>query len=111
VFRRPRIVHLIPSRRRRRPLEDFVRGMRVRLLLLAVSMLLAAAPARGQTASLPPPAASSLDRLAQAPLAPPPQTWDPYGPQALPTYAPQAPSTGWAPSAIGGQPVLGACGA
>ena len=65
-----------------------------------------------QTAALPPPAASSLDRLAQAspygtPLPPPP-SWDPYAPQASQMFPPPAvggptPST-WAPSAISGQP-------
>jgi len=79
--------------------------MRLWVLLVVVGMVpLWAVTASGQTASLPPPAASSLDRLAQAPLAAPPQTWDPYGPQTLPTYASPAPNAGWAPSAIGGQP-------
>jgi len=69
-------------------------------------------PAAAQTVALPPPAASSLDRIAQAspygtPLPPPP-AWDPYAPQAgqvfpSPAAAAPTPST-WAPSAIGGQP-------
>jgi hypothetical protein len=70
-----------------------------------------------QTASLPPPAASSLDRIAQAPsgygtpLSPPPPTWDPFAPQATqlppqlppqqPVVVPQQPFAG---SAMGGQP-------
>ncbi len=75
-------------------------------VIVAVVTGLAIQPARGQTASLPPPAASSLDRLAQAPaLTAPPTTWDPYAPQAT-QFVPQTnPGTStWAPSAIGGQP-------
>jgi hypothetical protein len=56
-----------------------------------------------QTVQLPPPAASSLDRIAQAspygyPLSPPPPAWDAYGPQASQIYP--VPAT----SAISGQP-------
>jgi hypothetical protein len=68
--------------------------------------------AAAQTVALPPPAASSLDRIAQAspygtPLPPPP-AWDPYAPQASQVFPSPAssmptPST-WAPSAINGQP-------
>ncbi|MBM4020685.1 MAG: hypothetical protein FJ284_00275 [Planctomycetes bacterium] len=74
------------------------------LLTLLVFASLATTVVRGQTASLPPPAASSIDRLAQAPaLSPPPPTWDPYAAQAAPF--PANPGTaGWAPSAISGQP-------
>jgi hypothetical protein len=72
-------------------------------ILLALALCLAAAPAVGQTAALPPPAASAVDRLAQAPaLTPPPPTWDPYAPQAAQAVPPG--SSTWAPSAIGGQP-------
>jgi hypothetical protein len=62
--------------------------------------------ALGQTASLPPPAASSLDRLAQAPpLSAPPPTWDPYAPQATQAVPQLNPGTStWAPSGINGQP-------
>jgi hypothetical protein len=79
--------------------------MPTRILLVALGLCLPlATTARGQTAALPPPAASSLDRLAQVPLQPPPQAWDPYGPQNLLPSAPPAPNSGWAPSAISGQP-------
>jgi len=74
---------------------------------LALAILTAcAADARGQTVQLPPPASSSLDRLAQAPaLAPPPPTWDPYAPQANQVFPVPGPSAStWAPSAISGQP-------
>jgi hypothetical protein len=72
-------------------------------IMLAVAALLAATPAFGQTAALPPPAASSAVRLAQAPsLPPPPTTWDPYAPQA--TQALPSGTSTWAPSAISGQP-------
>jgi hypothetical protein len=72
-------------------------------IMLAVAVLLAAAPALGQTAALPPPAASSAVRLAQAPsLPPPPATWDPYAPQATQALPPG--TSTWAPSAISGQP-------
>jgi hypothetical protein len=71
-----------------------------------LAALLWCAPwADAQTVQLPPPAASSLDRLAQAgSLAPPPPTWDAYAPAGSQPFlsAPQ-PNT-WAPSAIGGQP-------
>ena len=69
-------------------------------------------PAAAQTVALPPPAASSLDRIAQAspygtPMPPPP-AWDAYAPQAgqvfpAPASSMPTPST-WAPSAINGQP-------
>ena len=71
-----------------------------------VFALLASVPwAAAQTVQLPPPAASSLDRLAQAgSLGPPPSTWDAYAPPGSQPFlsAPQ-PNT-WAPSAISGQP-------
>jgi hypothetical protein len=81
------------------------------LLTLLVTGTFAACwcrPAAAQTAALPPPAASSLDRIAQASPAPPPPAWDPYAPQAGQVFPPPAgaapnPST-WAPSAISGQP-------
>ena len=68
-----------------------------------------------QTVQLPPPAASSLDRIAQAspygyPLSPPPPAWDPYGPQASQIYPVPATNPGtnppptWATSAVNGQP-------
>jgi hypothetical protein len=67
--------------------------------------------ARAQTVQLPPPAGSSLDRIAQAfppgtGLAPPPPGWDPYGAQAPQMFAapPGPPPSIWAPSAISGQP-------
>jgi hypothetical protein len=62
--------------------------------------------ALSQTVQLPPPAASSLDRLAQAPaytLGPPPPAWDPYAPQAMQMPAATAMPTTM-PSALGGQP-------
>jgi len=68
-------------------------------------LLFMAGEAAAQTAYLPPPAASSLDRIAQAPLSAPPPTWDAYAPQAgqvFPTPGPS--SSSWAPSAISGQP-------
>jgi len=87
-----------------------------RLLQLAIVCCLpacGAGRAAAQTVQLPPPAASSLDRIAQAapygvPLSPPPPAWDPYAPQAsqafpaTPSLAPSSmlPST----SAMGGQP-------
>ena len=86
------------------------------MLLAAVVWLAACCPGRslGQTTSLPPPAASSLDRLAQAPsgygtpLSPPPPTWDPFAPQAtqLPPQQPAVvvPQQPFANSAMGGQP-------
>ena len=75
-------------------------------LIVAVTAGLAIRPAGGQTASLPPPASSSLDRLAQVPpLSAPPTTWDPYAPQAGQMVPQMNPGTStWAPSAIGGQP-------
>jgi hypothetical protein len=75
-------------------------------VIVAVTAGLVIEVARGQTASLPPPAASSLDRLAQAPpLSAPPTTWDPYGPQATQVVPQANPGTStWAPSAINGQP-------
>ena len=84
-----------------------MRGMRSLLpVIVAVMGGIATQPARSQTASLPPPAASSLDRLAQAPaLSAPPPTWDPYAPQATQMMPQLNPGTStWAPSAIGGQP-------
>ena len=87
-----------------------------RLLQLAIICCLpacGAGRAAAQTVQLPQPAASSLDRIAQAapygvPLSPPPPAWDPYAPQAsqafpaAPSLAPSSmlPST----SAMGGQP-------
>jgi hypothetical protein len=95
-------------------------GWRVRfqrLLIIMIAAVCSSAAGRcrtacGQTASLPPPAASSLDRIAQAspygtPLSPPPPGWDAYAPQAGQVFPPpgtmSTPST-WAPSAINGQP-------
>jgi hypothetical protein len=77
-----------------------------RIIACLVACVALPAVARSQTASLPPPAPSSLDRLAQAPtLSPPPPTWDPYAPQATQLVPPTAPGTSsWAPSAISGQP-------
>ena len=77
--------------------------MRCRMLLLLV-LAAVTAEATAQTVQLPPPAASSLDRIAQ--LSPPPPTWDPYAPQAAQVFPPpgSAPPPTWAPSAIGGQP-------
>ena len=84
--------------------------MRVRrsaLLLLVASLVGLAGDAAAQTVQLPPPAASSLDRLAQAPVGPPPSGWAPYSPPGAPPFpgmtAGPPPST-WAPSAISGQP-------
>jgi hypothetical protein len=72
----------------------------VMLLLLA-----GAGAARAQTSFLPPPAASSLDRIAQVPVSAPPPTWDAYAPQAAQVFPQPGPTTStWAPSAIGGQP-------
>jgi hypothetical protein len=91
-----------------------VRSKLVSLLTCVLSGLSAACcrPAAAQTVALPPPAASSLDRIAQAspygtPLPPPP-AWDPYAPQAgqmfpAPASGLPTPST-WAPSAITGTP-------
>ena len=79
------------------------RGVWLAALLAVIG--LAARSSTAQTVQLPPPASSSLDRIAQGLSAPPP-TWDPYAPQAapvFPTTASPPPST-WAPSAIGGQP-------
>jgi hypothetical protein len=84
----------------------------MRCLLIVLLAVFAAVPAAlGQTAVLPPPAGSSLDRLAQAfppgtGLAPPPAGWDPYAPQAGQVFpAPNAASPSmWAPSGINGQP-------
>jgi hypothetical protein len=74
----------------------------LRSALFVAAVCPGAAPAAAQTVQLPPPASSSLDRLAQA--APPP-TWDPYAAPApiFPT-TPAAPPSTWAPSAISGQP-------
>ena len=80
------------------------------LASIAVAGLVAAQSAVAQTVQLPPPAASSLDRLAQntfgTPLSPAPPTWDPYAPQAAQVFPPPAglQPAGLAPSAIGGQP-------
>ena len=57
------------------------------VLIVGISAFTAENNAAAQTVQLPPPAASSLDRIAQAspygyPLSPPPPAWDPYGPQA-----------------------------
>ena len=78
-------------------------------LFLTMAVAVRTEPAAGQTVQLPSPAASSLDRIAQAPmgsynLGAPPASWDPYAPQAtqLPPSLPAAPTT--MPSAIGGQP-------
>jgi len=91
-------------------------SLRSRLrLLVAVSTILASVETFGQTASLPPPAASSLDRLAQAPgpygtPVPPPPSWDPFAPQATQMPPPMVQGNGpiltqpAASSAIGGQP-------
>ena len=58
-----------------------------------------------QTVQLPPPAASSLDRLAQAgSLAAPPPTWDAYAPPGSQVFPAAPPPSTWAPSAISGQP-------
>ena len=91
--------------------------MRSKLLLLLTLFLAGGSAACerhafAQTVALPPPAASSLDRIAQAspygtPLPPPP-AWDPYAPQASQVFPAPAsgmptPST-WAPSAISGTP-------
>ena len=81
-------------------------------ILVVCALLWARGDAAAQTAALPPPASSSLDRIAQAPpsgLPPPPPGWDAYAPQAAPTFPsagfPSAPpASTWAPSAIGGQP-------
>ena len=81
--------------------------MRTRLstLLLAASSLAWAATVAAQTVQLPSPPSSSLDRIAQAPLSPPPPTWDPYAPQASQILTPPGPSaSGWAPSGMTGQP-------
>lgn len=86
-------------------------------LLLAVPVFLLGLTGReqlaAQTVQLPPPAASSLDRIAQSqaspygyPLSPPPPAWDPYGPQASQIYPVPAtnPTPTWATSAVTGQP-------
>jgi hypothetical protein len=74
----------------------------------ALALLWCAPRATAQTVQLPPPAPSSLDRLAQAgPLSPPPPAWDAYAPQAsqvFPTAPGGPPPSTWAPSAISGQP-------
>ena len=75
----------------------------------AIAAVACARASHGQTVQLPPPAASSLDRLAQAgsygvPLSPPPPVWDAYAPQAAQVF-PTAPApASMAPSALGGQP-------
>jgi len=100
-------------------LRHFVPGLplAVALSTILVAMLAGggARSAAAQTVQLPPPAISSLDRIAQAPagvpLSPPPATWDPYAPQAAQVFPPPAnglqpgsmPSI-VSPSALGGQP-------
>lgn len=80
------------------------------LLALILATLVGAGEASAQTAALPSPAASQLDRVVPvqygAPLSPPPPTWDPYAPQAGQTFAMPAanPTPSWAPSAVSGQP-------
>ena len=80
------------------------------LLALFLATLVGAGEASAQTAALPSPAASQLDRVVPvqygAPLSPPPPTWDPYAPQAGQTFAMPAanPTPSWAPSAVSGQP-------
>jgi hypothetical protein len=80
--------------------------MRSMLTVAVVTVAaLAVAGASAQTVQLPPPAASSLDRIAQAPLSAPPPAWDAYAPQAAPVFPTPGPSAStWAPSAISGQP-------
>ena len=61
------------------------------VLIIGISAFMADNNIAAQTVQLPPPAASSLDRIAQAspygyPLSPPPPAWDPYGPQASQIY-------------------------
>jgi hypothetical protein len=74
-------------------------------LVVAATLLLAGSEGAAQTSYLPPPAASSLDRIAQAPLSSPPPTWDAYAPQAGQVFPPPGPSgSTWAPSALSGQP-------
>ena len=74
-------------------------------LVVAATLLLAGSEGAAQTSYLPPPAASSLDRIAQAPLSAPPPTWDAYAPQAGQVFPPPGPSgSTWAPSALSGQP-------
>ena len=81
-------------------------GMKlVASLAIAIVLLAAGSQAAAQTSYLPPTASSSLDRIAQAPLTPPPPTWDAYAPQAAQVFPTPGPSSStWAPSAIGGQP-------
>jgi hypothetical protein len=86
----------------------------MRCLVMSCVVLVAssAGGVGAQTVALPPPAGSSLDRIAQAlppgtGLAPPPAGWDPYAPQASqifpqPTGGP--PPSVCAPSGISGQP-------
>lgn len=80
------------------------------VLVAAWALLGGAGSATAQTAVLPAPPSSSLDRLAQAPgLPPPPPGWDAYAPPSAATFPqagfPAAPqSSTWAPSAISGQP-------
>jgi len=86
--------------------------MRCVLLTILLGAGLLAPAALGQTAALPPPAGSSLDRIAQAfppgtGLAPPPAGWDPYAPQAgqmMPAPPAGPPPSVWAPSGLSGQP-------
>jgi hypothetical protein len=88
-----------------------VRHRRLPLLLVAACALAwGAGRATAQTAALPAPPSSALDRIAQAPaLPPPPPGWDAYAPPSAATFPPagfpSAPaSSTWAPSAISGQP-------
>lgn len=85
------------------------------VLIIGISAFTADNNIAAQTVQLPPPAASSLDRIAQAspygyPLSPPPPAWDPYGPQASQIYPVPATNPGtnppptWATSAVNGQP-------
>ncbi|MEO2040454.1 MAG: hypothetical protein ABGW79_01215, partial [Pirellulales bacterium] len=91
------------------PLFSFI------VLIVGISAFIADNNIAAQTVQLPPPAASSLDRIAQAspygyPLSPPPPAWDPYGPQASQIYPVPATNPGtnppptWATSAVNGQP-------
>ena len=81
-------------------------------LCLAAAIAVCGRPAAAQTAALPSPAASSLDRVIPAqygvPLSPPPPAWDPYAAQAGQAFPATPPAANWVPaqasSAIGGQP-------
>ena len=72
------------------------------VLIIGISAFMADTNIAAQTVQLPPPAASSLDRIAQAspygyPLSPPPPAWDPYGPQASQIYPVPATNPGTNP--------------